>query len=115
MCVVLVCARLVALRRLPGTVMRRRMDAEKLAALCDAAEAGDLTQVEALVAAGLDLEAGKKKKGKLHCTPLFLAASNGHMAVVQYLLVRGAKADAGSYFDVFPAKTPLHVAAQNGY
>ena len=55
-------------------------------ALFDAAQAGDLARVRALVEAGASVDAENRYK----VTPLFFAAMNGHLDVVDYLIAKGA-------------------------
>ena len=57
-----------------------------------AAEAGNLSRVRRLLARGADVNEGESEKDVgLEGTPLTLAASNGHTAVVRLLLSHGAK------------------------
>jgi ankyrin repeat protein len=72
-----------------------------------AANAGDADMCRYLVEeCGLDLDA-KTNDLNMQGTPLFNAACGGFIEVCEYLLVKGASADAGYQ--------PLIVAAQNGY
>jgi ankyrin repeat protein len=63
---------------------------ELLAALCLAAESGDVVSVSSLVRSGVDIN------GKIHgSTPLKLAASRSHVSVARVLLRYGAKLGDG--------------------
>ena len=80
----------------------------RAAPIHDAAQAGDVARVRALLVADPTLVDAKTDYG---FTPLILAAQNGHLEVVKYLLEKSAAVDAKSNDGV----TPLIVAAQNGY
>ncbi len=75
--------------------------------LIDASAAGDLAQVNALLATNADVNA-KLTDGS---TPLILASQNGRMEVVQALLARNADVNS-KLADGF---TALIVASQNGH
>ena len=45
-------------------------------------------------------------------TPLFIAAQNGHLEIVQFLVESGANKDQGTTND---GATPVFIAAQNGH
>ncbi|GMH62956.1 hypothetical protein TrST_g9899 [Triparma strigata] len=79
-------------------------------ALVDAAEGGDANKVQELLAAGADVNYSKVKKNG--CTPLYIAAQNGHLDVVQALV--DARADVNKAMAV-DGCTPLYVAAFNGH
>ena len=66
--------------------------------LLDAARRGDLDTVKALIEKGAPIEA-KTPYGQ---TSLYLAAMNGHDAVVQFLLDKGARTDIRDTFYKFP-------------
>ena len=74
--------------------------------LHDAAFDGDVSEVEALLAKGADVNA--KDYG---WTPLHEAARYGHVAVVKVLLSKGAEVNAKNQV----GWTPLHMAAQMGH
>ena len=73
-----------------------------------AVRAGDLARVQALVAAGADIEERQWSGGP---TPLYRAAEKGHLVVARYLVERGAdkEATAGNGF------TSLIAAAHEGH
>jgi outer membrane protein assembly factor BamB len=63
-------------------------------ALRTAAGAGDLARVDALLASGVPVDA----PGRYGQTPLYFAAENGHLAVAQRLVERGANVNAKDRF-----------------
>ena len=69
-----------------------------------AAEAGQVMVAEFLLANGADVNIEDTSSD----TPLILATSNGHKAMVELLLKHGAKIDG-------TRRTPLHAAASGGY
>jgi len=88
----------------------------ELTPLHAAVEAGDLVRVQALVAAGADMEERQDMHIEMgfptgRVTPLFHAAMKGHVAVARYLVEHGANKEAPSY----NGWTSLIVAARNGY
>jgi ankyrin repeat protein len=70
--------------------------------LGDAVSAGDLAQVEALIAAGADVN-----KGDMFGTPLHTAVARGNLDIVAALLDAGANIEAGGTGGAHP----LHLAA----
>ena len=90
-------------------------DDVQLSPLHEAVEAGDLPRVQALVAAGADIEEKQNMRdahdGVHKATPLYRAAYRGHVSVARYLIERGAnkEADGGSRW------TSIHVAARFGH
>ena len=64
-----------------------------------------------LIEAGANKDQGLTDDG---ATPLFIAAANGHLEVVQILLESGANKDQG-LTDVIVGATPLFIAAQKGH
>lgn len=87
----------------------REQDTSKdsVPALVTAAETGDLTQVEQLLAESSQTDV----VDSCQWTPLMKAALNGHIAVVERLLAEGADVnltDKGGY-------TALHLAASNNH
>jgi ankyrin repeat protein len=89
------------------------MPAEPLPAICEAARQGDLAAVQALVAAGADVN----QQGPANRTPLHEAASYGHHDVVKWLLSKGAKVNAKSLAvrGEDAKATPLHRAVDRGH
>jgi ankyrin repeat protein len=80
----------------------------RAAPIHDAAEAGDVEKVRALLVAGPALIDAKNDKG---VTPLWLAAREGHLAVVKLLLENGAAVDAKDSVGA----TPLWLATFKGH
>ena len=58
--------------------------------LHDAAQSGDVAEVERLIDQGADIGSTNHRQ---NLTPLFLAAAHGHMAVVERLIANGAEVD----------------------
>ena len=84
--------------------------------LHDAALAGDVAAIEALLAGGADINA----KNGYGATPLHDAASRGHLVAIEALFAGGADVDATA--EAGPVAqpgesgpTPLHLAAHNGH
>jgi hypothetical protein len=96
-------------RRLLGDEGGKPMNGRKLRTgdLIDAAHAGDVGQVKALLAAGADANARNADGG----TALMAAAGKGHLEVVQALLA--ARADANAKAD--KGYTALTFAASSGH
>lgn len=74
--------------------------------LHQAAEAGDVNQVQRLLSKGADVNA----RDGAGFTPLFYAAHKGHMQVSEILVAGGANVNAKDSYD----NTPLHYAAVSG-
>ncbi|MDH5714115.1 MAG: ankyrin repeat domain-containing protein [Candidatus Aminicenantes bacterium] len=73
-----------------------------------AAAKGDFGEVKKLIAQNPELiHALNERKS----TPLHIAASNGHLPVVAYLIDKGADVNARNQWD----RTPLHYAASENY
>ena len=77
-------------------------------ALREAARAGDLAQVDRLLAGGAPVDA----PGRYGQTPLYYAAEKGHLAVVRRLVERGADVNAE---ETFFGSSPLGMALQGGH
>ncbi|MCH7870031.1 MAG: ankyrin repeat domain-containing protein [Myxococcales bacterium] len=77
------------------------------ASLARSAKKGDLAKVEALIAAGADLD----KPDSRGNTPIYHAASKGHADVVEALAQAGADVDSENGF----GSTPLHIASYEGH
>ncbi len=77
-------------------------------ALREAARAGDLARVDALLAAGAPVNA----PARYGQTPLYYAAEKGHLAVAKRLVERGANVNAA---DAFFGASALEMALQGGH
>jgi outer membrane protein assembly factor BamB len=77
-------------------------------ALREAARAGDLTRIEALLAAGVPVDA----PARYGQTPLYFAAEKGHLAAARRLVERGANVNAR---DRFFGASVLDMALQGGH
>lgn len=84
-----------------------RGDESRESPLLVAARNGDIRAVDALAAAGADLDAVSPGDG----TPLIVAAANGDLAMVRELIDLGADVDAAAPGD----GNPLIVAARDGH
>jgi len=69
---------------------------------------GDANAVQRLLSRGADIDATDEDKR----TPLYLAAREGHTAVLELLIARGAEIDRGEKDSWLP--TPLYVAVEHG-
>lgn len=76
----------------------------------EAAQAGDLSRVRALLA--VDPELAKRCDPKHPQTPLHLAAAQGNVRLAELLLLHGADVNA---VDPTTGRTPLHLAAHHGH
>ena len=77
-------------------------------ALREAARAGDLARIEALLAAGAPVDA----PARYGQTPLYFAAEKGHLAVAKRLVERGANVNVQ---DGFFGASALGMALQGGH
>lgn len=75
-----------------------------------AAQAGDLSRVRALLAVEPGL--AKRRDQKHPQTPLHLAAAQGNVPLAELLLAHGADINA---VDLTTGRTPLHLAAHLGH
>jgi ankyrin repeat protein len=83
-----------------------------------AARNGNLAEVERLLADGAAVNVGRCLSVLISETPLAIAASSGHAAVVSALLSAGADRHAGTTvgpWGVLASITPLSDAADNGH
>lgn len=81
---------------------------DSLDALWAAARAGDLPAIKKLVTEGVDVDASTE----YGATALSYASDKGHLAVVKFLLEKGADPNSR---DTFYKATPLTWAVQNGH
>ncbi len=77
-----------------------------------AVENGDLADVRQHLQRGADVQ-GTRIAGEP--TPLFMAASLGHLDIVKLLVSRGAEINATETDAVYGGATPLHGAAGQGH
>src|SRR5579863_6465504 len=75
--------------------------------LLKAAKIGDLNGVVVALADGADVNARDDDGGDL---ALHHAINSGHLALVEFLIARGANVNAGNSWH----RTPLHLASANG-
>ena len=85
---------------------------ERIPALLEAAAAGDVAQVETLLAAGVYVNAHGPGRG-LGPTPLHHAAEKGYAHMAHLLVEAGANVNARVPEDFY--NTPLHLAAHGGH
>ena len=78
-------------------------------ALMSSAKDGNLTAVEAAIAAGADVDIREFRKSSKGSTPLHVAAEKGHLEVVKTLIQHGAVVDARDK----EMNTPLMLAVRN--
>ena len=97
-----ICAVLVVACTLPAQQLPQH-DEDLLAA----ARKGDLARVRALVEGGANIEA----KTRYETTPLFFAAKNGHLDVVEFLISKGANVNVT---DSFYKMSALSVSLDKG-
>ncbi|MHB0935709.1 MAG: ankyrin repeat domain-containing protein [Armatimonadota bacterium] len=76
----------------------------------EAAQAGDLSRVRALLA--VEPALAKRCDPKHPQTPLHLAAAQGNAPLAELLLLHGAEINA---VDLTTGRTPLHLAAHHGH
>jgi len=76
----------------------------------EAAQAGDLARVRALLA--VEPELAKRRDPRHPQTPLHLAAVQGNVPLAELLLLHGAEINA---VDPATGRTPLHLAAHHGH
>lgn len=92
----------------PASQASQSQAADPGEALREAARAGDLAQVDRLLAGGAPVDA----PGRYGQTPLYYAAEKGHLAVVRRLVERGAAVNAK---ETFFGSAPLGMALQGGH
>jgi len=78
--------------------------------LHDAAQAGDVARVRALLA--IEPELARRTDAKHPLTPLHAAAMQGNVVLAEVLLAHGADINA---IDPTTGRTPLHLAACHGH
>jgi FkbM family methyltransferase len=71
-----------------------------------AAQMGDFIKVESLISAGADVN----ELSNVGATPLFISSQNGYLAIVDLLLLNGAKTEIS-----WGGQTPLFMAVQNNH
>jgi uncharacterized protein len=86
--------------------------AQHLSPLHAAVETDDTPRVQALVAAGADIEERQRVNIDNNCTPLYRAAEKGYTSVARLLVERGANKEAT---DSAYGRTSLSAAAEKGH
>ncbi|XP_044158313.1 CARD- and ANK-domain containing inflammasome adapter protein-like [Bufo gargarizans] len=90
----------------PPETPRQKVGQQSTVGVFDAVMKGDLSTLEAILK-GSNVNAVNSSGETL----LHVAASNGHVPVIEFLLSKGAKVDAKDK----KRRTPLHRAAENGH
>ncbi|CAI9765229.1 unnamed protein product [Fraxinus pennsylvanica] len=80
---------------------------DSIEALLEAARFDDIDDVISIASAGVSLDS-KDSQGR---TALHMAAANGHLDIINYLLLNGADVNASNVEN----NTPLHWACLNGH
>ncbi len=79
--------------------------------LQDAAEDGDIDRVRELLSGSMSVD----DRGDSGSTPLHLAAGQGHLNVVTYLVTEGADLHARTHYYPLPGLTVVHLAARENH
>eukprot|EP00758_Cryptobia_borreli_P003635 Tbor_TRINITY_DN3883_c0_g1::TRINITY_DN3883_c0_g1_i1::g.5638::m.5638 len=98
----------MALQILNGGAYPNDAQEDGCTALWLAAEAGNLSIIQLLMKYKVNISATKEPG---HITPLYIACQNGHVGVVDLLLMNGASPNIAKQ----NGSTPLHIAAQQGH
>jgi ankyrin repeat protein len=98
---------IVGCKKQPTSTTKELSQAQTPEALRQAVRAGDIKQVQELIAAGVDLSIETWPDW----TPLHDAAACGHKDIAELLIAKGAEIDARDEWD----RTPLILALCDGY